>query len=195
MIMEIVAIIVSTIIFEVMFFGDRWGGALAYIVDCPTLICMLVIILPILLKKGLAKDFRRAFKLLNKKYECSFSELRHALDIVEIMQKQILCAGCIITFQGLFITLHRLSDIASLGPNLNVSLLAVLYTAILELLMLPLQIEVKGRIVDYMDKGQDIEESDEAQETVEMESEKDIEEPDKVQEAAEAEREQDAEKV
>lgn len=175
MIMEIVAIIVSTIIFEVMFFDDRWGGALAYIVDCPTLICMLVIILPILLKKGLAKDFRRAFKLLNKKYECSFSELRHALDIVEIMQKQILCAGCIITFQGLFITLHRLSDVASLGPNLNVSLLAVLYTAILELLMLPLQIEVKGRIVDYMDKEQDAEESDEAQETVETGREQDAE--------------------
>ena len=175
MIMEIVAIIVSTMIFELMFFGDRWGGALAYIVDCPTLICMLVIILPILLKKGLAKDFRRAFKLLNKKYECSFSELRHALDIVEIMQKQILCAGCIVSFQGIFITLHRLSDLASLGPNLNVSLLAFFYTAILELLMLPLQIEVKGRIVDYMDKEQDTEETGKVQETEEAEREQDAE--------------------
>lgn len=162
MIMEIAAIIVSTIIFLLMMPDGRWGG-LAYIADLPTLVCMLILILPVLLKEGLAKDCLRAFKLLDKKYTCSFSELRHALDVVEMMQKQILCSGCIVAIQSFFLVFRMLSDMETIGPNLSVALLAILYTAIFELLMLPLQIEAKKRIVDYME--QDAEEAEQEQDT------------------------------
>lgn len=162
MIMEIIGIIASVII--LMFWipgvpGGQWEG-LTYILDWPTLICMLIIILPILLKEGVGKDFLRAFKLLKKEYKCSFSELRHSLDVVEMMQKQILCAGCIVSFQGTFAMLYHLSDLSSIGPNLSIALLSILYTGMFELLMLPLQIEAKRRIVDYIEQEQDTEESE-----------------------------------
>lgn len=175
MILEIVGIILSTVIVRA-YLPSGSGMMMAYIIDAPTLICMLIIILPVLLKKGLAKDFGRAFGLLKKEYKCSFSELRHTLDVVEMMQKQVLCAGCIVVFQGIFLFLHSLSDWALLGPTLSVAILAFFYTAILELLLLPLQIEAKRRIVDYMDSEQDDEEVDEVQSgeavNIEQDSEK-----------------------
>ena len=170
MILEIIGIFISLLILIISLQNSLWGG-LAWIIDPPTLICMLALTLPVLLKEGLGKDFLRAFKLLRKNYKCSFSELRHALDVVEMMQKQILCAGVIVSFQGLFVLLHELSDIASIGPNTSVALLAVFYTAIFELLMLPLQIEAKRRIVDYMDTEQDTAETEKGQDAEKAEKE------------------------
>ena len=183
MIMEIVGIIVSIIIIIFSVPGGRWGG-LSYIADWPTLICMLIIALPVLSKEGLAKDFLRAFKLLRKEYKCSFGELRHALDVVEMMQKQILCAGVIVSFEGFFAMLHSLDNFATIGPNTSVALLAVFYTAIFELLMLPLQIEAKRRIVDYM--GQDTEEAEKKQGVENTEKEQDTEEAIKEQDVEKA---------
>ena len=176
MVMEIIGIFISLLMLLIGL-QTNWGGGLAYIIDLPTLLCMFVLTVPVLLKEGLGKDFIRAFKLLRKQYSCSFSELRHALDVVEMMQKQIFCAGIIVSFQGLFMLLHSLSDIASIGPNTSVALLAVFYTAIFELLMLPLQIEVKRRIVDYIE--QDTEETGEEQDTEKAGKEQDAEEAEK----------------
>ena len=159
MVLEIVGILLSTVIFLVLYQAS-WTSALANVWDFPTMFCILVLTVPILFQKRMAKDFLRAFKLLNEKYECRFSELRHALNVVEMMQKQVLCAGFIVTIQGLILVFHMLSDITTIGPNLNVAMLAAAYTAFLELLLLPLQITAKRRIVDYMENEQDTEEKD-----------------------------------
>ena len=159
MALEIVGILLSTVIFLVLY-GASWTSALANVWDFPTVFCILVLTVPILFQKRMAKDFLRAFKLLNEKYECKFSELRHALNVVEMMQKQVLCAGFIVTIQGLILVFHKLSDITTIGPNLNVAMLAAAYTAFLELLLLPLQIMAKRRIVDYMENEQDTEETE-----------------------------------
>ena len=186
MIMEIIGIFISLLIL-IISLGNSLGGGLAWITDPPTLLCMFVLTFPVLLKEGLGKDFIRAFKLLRKEYRCSFSELRHALDVVEMMQKQILCAGVIVSFQGLFLLLHSLSDLASIGPNTSVALLAVFYTAIFELLMLPLQIEAKRRIVDYIE--QDTEETEKKQGIESTEKEQDTGEEVKEQDIKKAEKE------
>ena len=162
MVLEIVGILLSTVIFLVLY-QATWTSALANVWDFPTIFCILVLTVPVLFQKRMAKDFLRAFKLLNEKYECKFSELRHALNVVEMMQKQVLCAGCIVTIQGLILVFHKLSDITTIGPNLNVAMLAAAYTAFLELLLLPLQIMAKRRIVDYMENEQDTEETDKGQ--------------------------------
>ena len=186
MIMEIIGIFISLLIL-IISLQNSLGAGLAWITDPPTLLCMFVLTFPVLLKEGLGKDFIRAFKLLRKEYRCSFSELRHALDVVEMMQKQILCAGVIVSFQGLFLLLHSLSDLASIGPNTSVALLAVFYTAIFELLMLPLQIEAKRRIVDYIE--QDAEETEKKQGSENTEQEQNSEEAVKEQVIKKAEKE------
>lgn len=151
MLMEIICIIVSFMLFEFSYSGFAEQRAVN-LIHPPVLICMLILTVPALFRRGVCKDFLRAFKLFRRDFSCSFSMLRYTLDVVEMMQKQVLCAGCIVSFQGVFSMLARLSDFASAGPHLAVALLSVFYSAVLELLLLPLQLEAKRRIVEYMEK-------------------------------------------
>lgn len=100
----------------------------------------------------LFKDFIRAFKLQSKKFSCSLSDMRRSLDVVELMQKQILYAGGVTTIVPIIYVLCTNDNMASLGSNMAVALMTVFYTAILEILLLPLQIELKRRIIDYMEE-------------------------------------------
>lgn len=49
---------------------------------------------------------------------------------------------------SLITMLGNLSDLASVGPNFAVTILTMLYALVLEMLLLPLQLEVKRRIID-----------------------------------------------
>lgn len=152
MIMEIVCVILTFVIFTVCSPGS---SVIALLLDAPTLLCMLVLCVPVLFRRGIMKDFLRGFRLLRRDYTCKFSELRNTLDVVEMMQKQVLCAACIIALQGIFMAIVSMDELVTLPLNISISLLSVFYAAILEMLLLPLQIEAKRRIVDYMDGEED----------------------------------------
>ncbi len=152
MIMEIVCVILTFVIFAVCCPG---GSVIALLLDAPTLLCMLVLCVPVLFRRGIMRDFVRGFKLLRRDYTCKFSELRNTLDVVEMMQKQVLCAACIIALQGIFMAIVSTNELVTLPLNISISLLSVFYAAILEMLLLPLQIEAKRRITDYMNREED----------------------------------------
>lgn len=155
MIMEILSIFLGVILLGTMDYGYGEGWfelrRLVFLIDAPSLIIMLVFTVPVLLKSGTWKDFKRAWLLLNRNYTCHLSELRRTLDVVEMMQKQVIYAGVISMLMTFINILHRLSDMASLGPSLAVAILTMLYALLFEMLLLPLQLEVKRRIIDYME--------------------------------------------
>lgn len=153
MIIEMISIIAGITILWIYMGGGADAPFLNnYFLDIPSLICILVLSIPILLRNGLWKDFFRAIKLMNSKYVCRLCELKRTLDAVELMQKQVLYAGAISTIAPIVYILHRLTEPAQLGPNISLALIAALYTAVLELLLLPLQLEAKKRIIDYMEE-------------------------------------------
>ena len=162
MTMEIISILLGILLLGAVDYG--YGGIelvrLTYLIDIPSLIVMLVFTVPVLFKGGVWKDFKRAWRLLNKDYTCHLDEVRRALDVVEMMQKQVLYAGVICVLMTLITIFRMLSDPASLGPNLSVAILTMLYAMIFEMLLLPLQLEAKRRIIDYM--GVDTEEENAA---------------------------------
>lgn len=156
MFMEIVSIVVGIILMSLGGYIGGNGGmgmrqALFYLLDAPSLILILVFTAPVLLRGGLWKDFVRAWKLLKKDYTCHLSELRRTQDVVEMLQKQIIYASILSMLLSLIIVLHMLTTPEALGPNLAVAILTMIYGVILEMLLLPLQLEVKRRIIDYMD--------------------------------------------
>ncbi len=75
-----------------------------------------------------------------------------------MLQKQVVCAGIMAMLLTFIIILRTLSDIHALGPNLAVAILTVFYATIIEMLLLPLHLEVKRRIIDYMELDGDVEE-------------------------------------
>lgn len=160
MFMEIVSIILGVTLLVAFDYGG-YGGfnmrSLIYLIDFPSVIIILVFTAPMLFRNGMWRDFKRAFSLLRKKYSCHLSELKRTLDVVEMMQKQLIYAGVIGMLLSLIHLLHILSEPASIGPNLSVAILTILYAMILEMLLLPLQFEVKHRIIDYMEIDTDTE--------------------------------------
>lgn len=163
MIMEIISILLGIILLMTTGYGYSGNGfgldlsRLRHLLDIPSLVIMLVFTVPVLLKSGVWRDFKRAWRLLKKDYTCHLSELRRTLDVVEMMQKQVIYAGVICMLLSFVTILGLLSDLASLGPMMAVAILTMLYAVIFEMLLLPLQLEVKRRIIDYMETDTEVE--------------------------------------
>lgn len=152
MLIEVIAIVVSVVLMAVVCGAQLGvGTVLTSLLDFPSLISLVALAFPILLRNGMWKDFVRGFKLLKKSYTCSLAELKRTLDVVELMQKQILYAGVILTAFAMIIVFGFLQRPEVLGVNVAVALITLLYAAVLEMLLLPLQIEAKRRIIDYME--------------------------------------------
>lgn len=160
MIMEIVSILVGITVVCLFCQGGDGFRTVWCLLDTPSLICILVLTVPILLRSGLGRDFMRAFKLLHKGYTCHLSELRRTLDAVELMQKQVLCAGILCMLISFIYVLHSMNTPESLGPCIAVAVLTLFYAVIMEMLLLPLQIEAKRRIIDYIGEEENDAEED-----------------------------------
>lgn len=152
MLMEMAGIFLGLFLM-IVFTGG--GFQTVYLLDLPSLVIILAFVAPTLLRGSVWRDFVRAFRMLRRAFSCHLGELRRSLDVIEMLQKQILCAGVMATLVGLISMLHRLSEPASIGPNLAVAILTMLYAVILEMALLPLQLEVKRRIIDYMEVDTD----------------------------------------
>lgn len=152
MVMEIVSIIAGIFMMCMLCEGGNGIGTVIKFMDLPGLTCILVLTVPVLLRSGLGKDFMRAFKLFKKSYKCHLSELRRTLDAVEMMQKQVVCAGIFCMLFSFVYVLTTVDAPEMLGPNMAVAVLTIFYAVILEMLLLPLQIEVKRRIIDYIEE-------------------------------------------
>ncbi len=152
MIIQILIIIVG---FLFMNLSSAEGlESISFCIDIPTLLCILVFTLPVLLRRGMWQDFMRAFRMLKRTYVCSLGDLKRTKEAVELMQKQVMYGGVIVMIMGIIYLLAMVNNPASVGPALAVAVLSILYTAVLELLLLPLQHEVGRRIIDYME-GED----------------------------------------
>ena len=158
MIMEIISIVGGMIFLILMTYtgGDR-TFALSWFIDFPTLLVMVIFVVPVLMRGGMWKDFKRAFQLLKKRYDCRLSELRRTKDVLEMIQKQIWYAGILTMMVSIMYIMVNISDPSLLGPNVAISILTRFYTVVLEMLLLPLQLEVKRRIINYMDLESDVE--------------------------------------
>lgn len=151
MVMELMAII-AVIVFLVMQSMILGGKVFVLLLDFSSLICILLLSFPILMRKGMWKDFVRSFKMWKKNSTFSLGELKRTKEAVEFMQRQILCAGIITLLFPFIYVLQEVTDLASLGPCISVALISAMYTAILQLLLLPLQLEVRCRIIHYMEE-------------------------------------------
>lgn len=144
--MELISIVLGMILI-----GMAGGLNLIFLIDFPSFVIILTFTAPLLLTGGVWKDFVRGWKLLKKSYTCCLSELRRTQDVVELMQKQVGYAGILSMLLSAIQILSILSDLASLGPLCAVAILTVVYAVVIEMLLLPLQMEVKRRIIDYME--------------------------------------------
>lgn len=131
-----------------------WGMRIAYFLDFPCLLAILLIAVPILLAAGFGRDFLRAFRMAgNRGKEWSITEIKRSVEAVGLFMKAFLGAGVISACVGIFVLMHRLSDPAAIGPYLSVALLGILYGLTGWLLMLPIRYRLKARELEYMQEA------------------------------------------
>lgn len=153
MLLELIALILVVFFCTTVNMGmDQWRSVLVGLIDMPTLVMLVVCVLPAFLVCGMWKDFIRAVKLQKKSYTCSLNEMKKAQYAVSFLQKSLIWGGGIITLIGLMNLLlnFAVNDWRALGPSLSVAEIPLIYVAMLEFLLLPLEIVVKRRILEFM---------------------------------------------
>jgi len=119
--------------------------------DIMSLICLLVLIIPVMLSAGLLKDLNNAFRLtFGKKKEAALLELKRAKLAVDTMIRTAIYSSVFVMMLQFEVMLHNMSDPSYLGPVISVVLLILLYAMIISILLLPIRAKLEQRILEYM---------------------------------------------
>lgn len=136
--------------------GGQRDNVFLMLSDAPTCLMIVILVIPILLTHGMWRDFIRAVRLQREKYTCSLNEMKKAQYAVRFLQKGLLYGGLIITLLEIADVLiyYDPGSLAArvIGISLTIALIPLLYVAMLELLLLPLEIGVRRRILDFMEE-------------------------------------------
>lgn len=136
--------------------------SLSIFVDILSFIIPLLLSVPLLVASGLWKDMLRSFKVINKKFKFTKQELLCSYEAVSFFIKLLINSTILGTTAQLIVMLHKLSDPASLGPDVSVILLMVFYTTIFNFILFSIKSILKVRIIEknYIEDVELVEDSD-----------------------------------
>ncbi len=134
-------------------FAGGWGlPAVFWFLDLPSLLLIVLILIPGLLIMKKWKDFLKAFSVGIKSY--SLLDLKNIIGAVDAAQKLTIYAALFAIIISGVLLMGRLDDPYTIGPNLAVCFLAGLYAVIIEFLLLPLRLNVEHKMNEEMDLGE-----------------------------------------
>lgn len=115
------------------------------------LLLLIIVSVPIILASGHLKELNNALRLGMKKHkETNVAEIKKAIEAVELTMSVILYSGIFISFVSAIIVLHQMDDPATLGPNISVALIVIIYALTMNLVLLPLKSKLKCMLIDFM---------------------------------------------
>ena len=129
------------------------GGiqAVGFFLDIPSLLFILMILIPGLLVMGEWKDFIKSFSVGIRHY--SLLELKNIVGAVSAAQKLTVFAALFAIITSGIMILATLDDLSTMGPNLAVCFLSGYYAVIIEYFLLPLRLNAEKKMNEEMDLG------------------------------------------
>lgn len=126
------------------------GNAFRNFLDVPSILILLLFVMPVMIVSGAQRDFHCAFQIGKKEF--SIAEMKKSLEAVQMAQWLVLCGmgfGVLISL----VTVMRVCDdsLDVLGPNLAVALLILFYGTLAEAILIPLKAHVQNAITEAMD--------------------------------------------
>ena len=138
------------IVFLILTLGTGFGtSAILWFLDIPSLIIILLILIPGLIIMGEWKDFLKAFSVGIKEYR--LLELKNIIEAVAAAQKLTVYAALFAIIISGVLLMGNLSSPETIGPNLAVCFLAGLYAVVIEFILLPLRLNAERRMNEEMD--------------------------------------------
>lgn len=144
-------VVIVTII--LMLFISGGVGSFTSFMDFPSLLLLILIVIPILAGTNMLKDFNNAFRLaMTKKKIYSMPELKRASEAVKLVMQTLICAGLLISMAGIILSFKYAEgqDTNLLFANFSIAILPILYALGFELILLPIRAKVNRLMIDFM---------------------------------------------
>ena len=126
-------------------------GGVAWFIDMPSLMVILLFDITMLFSAGLVKDFNNAFCMVLKTgKDESVTEMKRAIEAVGLVRKTTLAAGVFSMIFGLIMAMGQLGNPELLGPNLAVASLTLLYALAFILILLPLESRLRMKLQNLL---------------------------------------------
>ena len=126
-------------------------AAIAWFIDAPSLLLILLILIPGLIVMGEWKDFIKAFSVGIKPF--SLLDLKNIIEAIRAAQNLTIFGALFAIITSGILLLGRLNDPSTIGPNLAVCFLAGFYSVIVEFFLLPLRLNAERKMNEEMDLG------------------------------------------
>ena len=141
---------VAVFLFNVLMWKPAFSS-ISWFIDLPSLLLILMILIPGLLIMGEWKDFVKAFSVGIHDY--SLLELKNIIEAVDAAQKLTLHGALFAIIISGVLLLGQLDDASTIGPRLAICFLAGFYAVIIEFFLLPLKLNAKRKMNEEMDLG------------------------------------------
>ena len=143
------------VLFLVVFFistlGTSFGfSAVTWFLDWPSLILVLLILIPGLIIMG---EWKESFSVGIKDFR--LLELKNIIEAVGAAQKLTIFGALFAIIISAILLMGHLSDPETIGPNLAVCFLAGFYAVIIEFFLLPLKLNAERKMNEEMDMEDD----------------------------------------
>ncbi len=143
-------LLLFVIVFTLLIVGGSYGlSAVAWFLDLPSLLIIIMILIPGLMIMGEWKDFTKAFSVGIKDYR--LLELKNIIEAVDAAQKLTVFAALFAIIISGVLILGHIDDLSMIGPNLAVCFLSGLYAVIIEFFLLPLRLNAERKMNEEMD--------------------------------------------
>lgn len=145
------AIGIAVLCFVIWLTIIMWGGiaSMGAFIDYPSFIYVSMMTVLLMGISGRLKDFMKAFPLAIKGATSrEIRQVKRSLLAVKTVMITLNVVGIMFFAMGAVIILARLDEITSLGPNLAVALLTIVYGLVATLLLIPIYTRLKAKLIE-----------------------------------------------
>ncbi len=126
-------------------------SAVAWFIDLPSILLIVLILVPGLIIMGEWKDFIKSFSVGIKDYR--LLELKNIIEAVGAAQKLTVFGALFAVITSGILVLGNIKNPELIGPNLAVCFLAAFYASMIEFFLLPLKLNAERKMNEEMDFG------------------------------------------
>ena len=126
-------------------------SSIVWFIDVPSILLILIVLIPGMLIMGEWKDFIKSFSVGIKEFR--LLELKNIVEAVSAAQKLTVYGALFAIIISAVLIMGQMNDLSTIGPNLAVCFLAGFYAIILEFFLLPLRLNAERKMNEEMDLG------------------------------------------
>lgn len=129
------------------------GLHITYLFDAPSLLILILIIIPTLIQTGLLKDFNNSFRLtMGKKSVASFKEIKRAIEALKLV-RTVSMYTAIFTFcisvVIIIIQIDKINEPKIFLLNISVAMIILIYATLLNIIFLPMEKQLEVRLIEF----------------------------------------------